>query len=1171
MDIYTRTLLKDAEIAKLKEDISTNSYTYELSGCIEAIKPAVIDAIRRPKTVVIARDDVRASNMYNSFSEYSDSGVFFPGKDVIFYQSDIRGNAITTERLKAVNLLSRDDDVTLFMSIEGLINCMPKKPLSKGLLSAAVGDVISLREWSKSLILAGYEKAVNVESSGEYAIRGGIIDIYPLTAETPVRIELFGDVVDSIRTFSPKTQVSIDKIDKVTIDSASEMILTDDDIANGIKRLREDYDRLYNKLREEFKTEEAYTLKKTIEEVIEEIEQGMGRDKIESYMPYFIKQTYTILDYLTKDTLIILDDARGFKEAIDIRVSQFTESMMRRLRKGYILPLQLEMVKSSDEIMGKMAGFAKLIISEFDNKTEENVKKTISINAASAFNYNGDIKDLTKDLIQHKKNHKKVIITCSSAVKAQRLANDLIERDLNAFYTTDQKREISDGEILVTESSVNKGFELIKSGYILISESDIFKRKANSKKLKRKKYTGEKFNSLSEINIGDYVVHENHGVGIYKGLEKIELDGVAKDYIKIEYANKSMLHILASSFDVIQKYNASESQKVKLNKLGSPAWSKTRKSVAQSVDKLAEELIELYALRSTKEGYVYGPDSVWQKEFEDAFMYEETLGQLEAIKAVKKDMESPKIMDRLICGDVGYGKTEVALRAAFKAAIEGKQVVMLCPTTVLAQQHYNTFAERMSGYPVNVRLLSRFVSAKDRKETIEGLKDGSVDIVIATHMALSDKVGYNDLGLLIIDEEQRFGVRHKDKIKQLKKNVDVMCLSATPIPRTLHMSLVGIRDLSLLEEAPLDRHPIQTFVCEYNEETVRDAIIRELNRGGQVYYVYNRVNTIADAAIKIKELVGEANVAYAHGQMSESALENVMRDFVSGDIDILVATTIIEIGMDISNVNTMIIHDAERLGLSQLYQLRGRIGRSERMAYAFFMYKKDKVLKEVATKRLSAIKEFTELGSGVKIALRDLEIRGAGNLLGKEQHGNMEAVGYDLYCKMLNHAIKSKKGDLDDTDTINVEIDIDIDAYIPSSYIADEADKLDMYKRMSDIRDESNISMIQEELTDRFGPVPQSVNNLMYIAKIKCNAYKAYVVRISQKGKTLTLTMHREAKLNPDKIPALIDEYYPYITFSANPDRPEFIYNTGPKNRPEIDDIYEYMIQFLRDLYDIRL
>ena len=637
------------------------------------------------------------------------------------------------------------------------------------------------------------------------------------------------------------------------------------------------------------------------------------------------------------------------------------------------------------------------------------------------------------------------------------------------------------------------------------------------------------------------MVHENHGIGIYQGIEKIEVDKVAKDYMKISYAQGGNLYIPATQLDLIQKYANADAKKPKLNRLGTQEWHRTRTKVRGAVREIAKDLVALYAARQEQDGFVYGPDTVWQKEFEEMFPFEETEDQLTAIEAVKQDMESHKIMDRLICGDVGYGKTEIAIRAAFKAVQENKQVVYLVPTTILAQQHYNTFVQRMKEFPVRVDLMCRFRTPAQQKKTIEDTKRGLVDIIIGTHRVLSDDLKYKDLGLLIIDEEQRFGVQHKEKIKKLKENVDVLTLTATPIPRTLHMSLIGIRDMSVLEEAPEERMPIQTYVMEYNDEMVREAIERECARQGQVYYVYNRVEDIAELTARIQRLVPDVTVAFAHGQMREHELEKIMYAFINREIDVLVSTTIIETGLDISNANTMIIHDADRLGLSQLYQLRGRVGRSNRMAYAFLLYRKDKLLKEVAEKRLAAIREFTDLGSGFRIAMRDLEIRGAGNLLGAEQHGHMEAVGYDLYCKMLNEAVKHLKGETEEEETFATTIDLNVDAFIPDTYIPNEYQKLDVYKRIAAIENEEEMEDMLEELIDRFGDIPRKVQQLLQIAGLKARAHRAYVTAVEQKDAQYIFTMYERAKVDPLKIPDMLAAYRGDLTFKAE-ETPCFVY-----------------------------
>ena len=752
-------------------------------------------------------------------------------------------------------------------------------------------------------------------------------------------------------------------------------------------------------------------------------------------------------------------------------------------------------------------------------------KTTCDIEAKSIFSYNNSFDQLIKDLEHWKKQNYRILLLSSSTTRAKRLAENIKDYGLLAYFAADFDRTIAPGEIMVASGRLGNGFEYPTLKFVVLSEKDIFKERKAKKPKKKSQYSGQKINSLSEISVGDYVVHEKYGLGIYRGMEKIESDGITKDYINIEYKDASNLFVPASQLELIQKYSNLSARKPKLNKLGGTEWEKTKSRVRSQVQIAAQDLVKLYAERQAKEGYAYGKDTVWQKEFEELFPYEETEDQLSAIEDTKRDMESHRIMDRLICGDVGYGKTEVAIRAAFKAVMDSKQVVYLVPTTILAQQHYNSFKERMEHYPVEIAMLSRFCTQKEQKRIFDGLKNGTIDIVIGTHKVLSKNIKYKNLGLLIIDEEQRFGVKQKEKIKQLKKDVDVLALSATPIPRTLHMSLAGIRDMSVLEVPPVDRRAIQTYVMEYNEELVREAIERELGRGGQVYYVYNRVNNIDEVAAGLQRLLPNATVEYAHGQMGERQLETIMSGFINKEIDVLVSTTIIETGLDIPNVNTMIIQDAQLFGLSQLYQLRGRVGRSNRTAYAFLMYRRNSILKEEAEKRLKAIREFTDLGSGFKIAMRDLEIRGAGNLLGAEQSGHMESVGYDLYCKMLNEAVLTMKGEQQEVDTFTTSIDLSIDAYIPETYIKSESEKLSWYKRIATIETQEESEDMIEEMTDRYGDTPAPLIRLMDVALLREEAHQAWLLSIEQKGSKILFTMNPRAKVRVEEIDGFLKQY----------------------------------------------
>ena len=964
-----------------------------------------------------------------------------------------------------------------------------------------------------------------MEVPGQFSIRGGIVDIFDLTEENPYRVELWGDEVESIRSFDVLSQRSIEKLSGITVYPASEMLLSEEQLRAGMERIEKEGEAFSQKLRSQFHTQEAHRVDTQIKELSEQVCEFRNLVNLDAYIHYFYQDTVSFLELFDReDTCVFVDEPARVREHAEAVELEFRESMMHRVEKGYILPGQMDLLYPVSEMAAKLELGRIVTLASLDLKNalfKPDKKADITVKSISS--YHNSFEALLQDLKRYRKNGYRVLLLSGSRTRAARLADDLCECGMTAFYSENSDRELKPGEIMTFYGRVLKGFEYPLLKFVVISESDIFGAEKKKKK-KKKTYEGRKINDFNELKIGDYVVHENHGLGIYRGIEKVEVEKVVKDYIKIEYRDGGNLYVLATGLDVIQKYASADARRPKLNKLGTLEWSRTKSKVREATGEVAKDLVELYALRQQKNGFQYGEDTVWQKEFEELFPFEETEDQLAAIEATKKDMESTKIMDRLICGDVGYGKTEIAIRAAFKAVQEGKQVVYLVPTTILAQQHYNTFVQRMKDYPVRIDLLSRFRTSGEQKKTIEDLKKGFVDIVIGTHRVLSADVTYKDVGLLIIDEEQRFGVTHKEKIKKMKENVDVLTLTATPIPRTLHMSLVGIRDMSVLEEAPNDRMPIQTYVMEYNEEMVREAIVRELSRNGQVYYVYNRVNRIADVAAAIQALVPEAVVAFAHGQMQERELERIMYDFISGEIDVLVSTTIIETGLDISNVNTMIIHDSDNMGLSQLYQLRGRVGRSNRTAYAFLMYKRDKMLKEVAEKRLAAIKEFTDLGSGFKIAMRDLEIRGAGNLLGSRQHGHMQAVGYDLYCKMLNEAVKSLKG-IETAEDFVTSVDLDVDAFIPPAYIVNEVQKLDIYKRIAGIENQSECDDMKEELLDRFGEIPVAAENLLRIAMIRVRAHRLFVTELKGRNGEIRFNLKQDAKIHGERIPELLKKY----------------------------------------------
>lgn len=1171
MKTFSAPLTELKEFNDIRDNIRMKALPVQVTGCIDSQKCHLIHGLGEGfrYKVIVTYNDLKAKEIYEDYRLYDKEVFLYPAKDIIFYSADIHGNAIVRDRLKVLSRLIEKKNSTIIVTLDGgMDRLLPLQMIKDRVLTVNQNSTIKLQEFSASLIHLGYERQAQVESPGDFAVRGGIIDIFPLTEDVPYRIELWGDEIDSIRTFDISSQRSIEQVEGIVIYPAAEIIPDENRMSAGLKKIEEEEKKYYKGLRDQFKTEESARIHQIVAEFKEKLEAFQGSVALESYINYFYDQTVSFFHYFdNEDAIFFLDESGRLVEKGEAVETEFREGMIGRIEKGYILPGQTDVIYGYKEAMGILAAKNCVLISTMEVKNNFYAPKhkyDFTVQTVASYHKNFDV--LVKDLERWKKNKYRVILLSGSRTRAMRLSEDLRDFNLNTFYSDDMDRVLQSGEIMVAYGNLRRGFEYPLIKFVIISESDIFGAE-KKKKHKKSTYEGKKIQSFTELTPGDYVVHENHGLGIYKGIEKIEVDKITKDYIKIEYGGGGVLYILATGLDVIQKYSGSEGRKPKLNKLNSIEWKNTKARVKGAVREIAKELVELYAQRQEKAGFKFGPDTVWQKEFEEEFPYEETEDQITAIEAVKKDMESSQIMDRLICGDVGYGKTEVAVRAAFKAVSDGKQVVFLVPTTILAQQHYNTLVQRMMDFPVSVDVLSRFRSATEQKKTIDRLKKGSLDIVIGTHRVLSADVKFKNLGLLVVDEEQRFGVGHKEKIKHLKKDVDVLTLTATPIPRTLHMSLAGIRDMSVLDVPPVDRLPIQTYVLEHNDEIIREAISRELARGGQVYYVFNRVNGIDEVADTVAKLVPEANVAFAHGQMNEHTLEKIMFEFISGEIDVLVSTTIIETGLDISNVNTMIIDDADRLGLSQLYQLRGRVGRSNRTAYAFLMYRRDKMLREIAEKRLHAIKEFTELGSGFKIAMRDLEIRGAGNLLGSEQSGHMEAVGYDLYCKMLNEAVRGMKGlDAPEEETFETTVDMDMDAYIPSTYIKNEVQKLDIYKRIADIENEEEMMDMQEELVDRFGDMPAAVNNLLNIALLKSICHSVYVVGLAHKENEAKLTMYPKAKLDVQKIPELVAKYKNNLKFvpQANPYF-EYRLPVSTKSKTDVLDTFDHLRKLLED------
>ena len=1158
---------------QLKKD-DKKQKAFQITGCLDSQQVNFMSGIAKEYSysVVVTHSEKRAREIYEDFLLYTKDVSYYPAKDFIFYSADIHGTLTIRERLNTIRRLVEGQKAVIVTTIDGLMDkLIPIRQIKENVLTFQCGDMVNLNKLQKELISMCYERVGQVELSGQFAIRGGIIDIFPLSEESPIRIDLWDDEIDSIKYFDVESQRSITMLEEVSVYPATEYILSQEQIASGLKKIHEEMTETEQKFRKDMKTEEAHRIKTVINDFTEQLKMGNTNVSVDSFINYFYEETSSLIEYLEQEnTIFLLDEPARLEERSSIVEKEFRESMINRLEKGYLLAGQVDVMKTYSRILALMSRRQMVVFTALEQKVKGiGIADTFHIEAKNIISYNSQFDLLVKDLKQYKKKGYRILILTTSRTRAERLAENLRDYEIEAFYSENPDRILKSKEIMVSYGNLHKGFEYPLLKFVVITQTDIFGREKAKKRRAKKQYSGKKIQSFSDLNIGDYVVHENHGLGIYRGIEKIEVDKVAKDYIKIEYADNSNLYILATGLDLIQKYAGSDAVKIpKINKLGTQEWSRTKSKVKTAVKDIARDLVALYSARQNQKGFQFSQDNVWQKEFEEIFPYEETMDQLTAIEAMKKDMESDKIMDRLVCGDVGYGKTEIAIRGAFKAVQDGKQVVVLVPTTILAQQHYNTFTQRMKDYPIRIDLLSRFRTAAGAKMTIEGLKTGEVDIVIGTHKVLSKDVKFKDLGLLVVDEEQRFGVTHKEKIKTLKQNVDVLTLSATPIPRTLHMSLVGIRDMSVLEEPPVDRLPIQTYVMEFDDEMVREAINRELIRGGQVYYVYNRVNNIDEIAAGIAKLVPDANVVFAHGQMSERKLEQIMYDFIEGEIDVLVSTTIIETGLDISNVNTIIIHDADNFGLSQLYQLRGRVGRSNRTSYAFLMYKRDKMLKEVAEKRLQAIREFTELGSGIKIAMKDLEIRGAGNILGARQHGHMESVGYDLYCKLLNEAVAKEKG-MEVMDSFETKIDISIDAFIPPQYIKNEFQKLSVYKQIASIESEEEYRDMQDELMDRFGELPKNVENLLSIALIKALAHKAWITEISNIGTQLKFAMYREAKIDVAGIQAIVDRYKGKLKFVTD-SIPYFMY-TMDKTTNDMKEYKQIILDIIGDISSLAL
>lgn len=1133
----------------LKKAIEKKKTPVSVSGIVESAQMQLIAQLSQDKNaLVVTYTDAEAKLAESELMLYTDKVFSFCEKEYTYYNIDVKDHARELDRLSTLCRIANGGIVTA--SVEACLQyTLPKEKIESLSQKIKIGDRLDVEALCKKLVLSGYTREDATEGIGQFSLRGGILDVFSPNLEMPYRIEFFDDEVDSIRTFDAQTQRSNSQLDECFIMPARELCLDDTDKEKLVKYLEKSKKKASDKLSE------------IIDNELTKLAENNTFESIDKYIGVIYETVPTILDYTDEDWLVFIIEPARISERAKTLEWEKSEIITDLLEKDVIIKKPQNMwlpykdaVKKFSEL--RLVSLNLLSHSSVDYKYAELVefvtKTTVSLH--------GKIDYLYDDLTAWQRENATVLILANTPSKAENLAELLREKGFSAKYEKGS-REFSKGEITLLHASVKKGFEYPEIGFVLISEQDIFVR---DKKQREKKIDSKRrIKVYTDIGVGDFVVHKAHGIGEYAGIKKMEFNGVIKDYLKIKYHGTDVLYVPVDQMDMLYKYTASGDRPVRLNKLGGGEWSRTKQKVKTAAGDMAKQLVALYAEREHTKGHKYPADTPWQRDFEDTFTFVETPDQIRSIEEVKADMENEKPMDRLLCGDVGYGKTEVALRAAFKAATDSKQVAYLCPTTILAMQHYETFKKRMADFPIGIEMLSRFKTPKEQKEIIKKLKTSEIDIVIGTHRLLQKDVEFRDIGLLIIDEEQRFGVADKERIKELKKSVDVLSMTATPIPRTLHMAMLSVRDMSLLESPPDNRYPVETYVLEYNEDVISGAIKKELARGGQVFYLYNRVQGIYSVAEKIRKMVPDARVAVGHGKMHEDELEDIMYSMVNGDIDILVCTTIIETGLDIPNANTIIIENADKMGLSQLYQLRGRVGRSSRSAYAYMTYKRDGVLTEVAQKRLSAVREFTEFGSGFKIAMRDLEIRGAGNMLGAEQHGHMDAVGYDMYCKLLSESVREAQG-LSKEDKYDISIDISIDAYIPEKYIKNADHRIDIYKQIATVVSEDDASDITDELIDRYGEPPKPVMNLIDIAVIKTYALKCGAISISEKPKGMIFTFLKNS-ITADVAMALIKEMPKNIKIGTG-EEPQIIY-LPDKNKTKIDNI-KFLLQRINGLID---
>lgn len=1138
-----------------------------LSGSARSMLVSVINESMNRPVLLVTHQLIQAQQLYDDLIELTpDEHVYlYPVNELIAAEIATSSPELRSQRIEALTAWSEKESGILIAPVAALKRILPQPDYwSKYQLVFTDGGEIDVEKYLLSIVEMGYEHASMVTRPGEFSQRGGIIDIYPLTEKHPIRIELFDVEIDSIRYFDADTQRSLDKVDEIVVGPATELLLTEADMHHAVERIEKSLaESLKNKTSKEGKNE----LLETVEYDIDRL-KGMERfQEMYKYIEFFYQEPASLLDYLADDGLIILEEMSRIQEtatSLDAEEAEWYSSLLEanKMVKGSSFSFDWLTVI---EKMKQQRIYMSVFLRHIPNTQPENI---INLSSRAMQEFHGQMHLFKNELQRWEKGGFSVLILAPNKQRAERIQSILADYQIEAAISKQVELPVSVPTI--TTGNITSGIELPMHKLVIITENELFKKQTKRKRKPQKISNAERIQSYQELSVGDYVVHANHGVGKYLGIETLEMNGMHNDYMLVRYSGDDKLFVPIDQIDLVQKFVGSEGKEPKVYKLGGSEWAKVKKRVATTVEDIADDLIKLYAEREAQKGYAFSPDSEMQREFEASFPYQETDDQLRCIEEIKKDMERARPMDRLLCGDVGYGKTEVAIRAAFKAIADGKQVAFLVPTTILAQQHYETIRERFQDHAINIGLLSRFRTRKQQTETLTGLRKGTIDIVVGTHRLLSKDVTYLDLGLLIVDEEQRFGVKHKEKLKQIKTNVDVLTLTATPIPRTLHMSMLGVRDLSVIETPPENRFPIQTYVMEYNPILVREAIEREMARGGQTFFLYNRVENIDKVARDIGLLVDGARIAVAHGQMNESELENVILGFLEGESDVLVSTTIIETGVDIPNVNTLIVSDADRMGLSQLYQLRGRVGRSNRIAYAYFTYKQQKILSEVAEKRLQAIKEFTELGSGFKIAMRDLSIRGAGNLLGSQQHGFIDSVGYDLYSKMLRDAIEARKTGkvIEDITPFEPEISLKIDAYIPEEYIKDEKQKIDIYKLFQAIESEDDIIELQDELIDRYGNYPEEVENLFIVSKLRFYGRNERVEAMTEKPKKIELLIEEERSQGIDgaKLFEVANEFGRNISLGTENTKLKVVITWTKDTKHERFDIAENFIKELANV-----